>query len=131
MHLLLHASAPRELTLSRPKVHHLSSLYQEVEQLQGFGLIFFPRLTYLACYLPWLRYLTGGIIGDGGELKRKIAIAKELVGTLMPMIERRVKERESGEVLVDDQMQVLMDEGDDASAIIDVRRYLSSVVRFH
>ena len=121
----MHVSAFRELTVSTEKVRRFGELFRELEQTQGFGLIFFPHLTYFSAYLPWLKYITGGIISEGDKLKKKIAIAKELIGALLlPIVRKRLEEKEkidNGQEPVDDQMQVLINDGDDAYAIVYVR----------
>ena len=70
--------------------------------------------------MPWLKYLTGGIIKDGDKLKKKIATAKELIGYLRPILAERFAEgvkADAEKEPIDDQMQVLINEGDNADVV--------------
>ena len=110
----------------------MSEIYNELIDDQDFGLSFFPILTYISAYVPWLKYITGGIIGRGDLLLRKMALFRELLGFWRPVVLERLAEREKGESVEDgqfvDQMQVLINQGDGGFAVLYVRN--SAVCNF-
>ena len=120
MHLLLHLTAFEEITSSQQTVKHLSDLFQELEETHSFGSAFFPRLTYILSSLPLFNVFLGK-----NKVKRKIEIVKEFVGHLVPIIKKRISAKKDGtetqETHVNDQMQLLIDQGDRPSMLIQVR----------
>ena len=130
MHLLLHVSAFRDLTLSTEKVGRIAEIFRQIVDDESFSTAFFPTLTYISAYFPLLKYMTGGLIKDGYILKGKIALFKELLGYLLPIVAERLSERAKGDGGSQpgsdqiDQMQVLIDQGDGDYALVYVRTLL-------
>ena len=121
MHLLLHVTAFRELTFSVDKVSRLTEIFKRLDGNQNFGVNFFPVLTYLSAYLPWIKYISGGIIKDGDVVLKLMSDWKELNECILSLITERLAKNansQAGKQPIDDQMQVLIDEGDGAYALI-------------